>query len=62
MYVVLDVPQLFVCMVPLGDFTFNVKGELPLLTRQYTVTDVMLCVVPKQLPDDTSFSTVCGLH
>ena len=38
--------------VPDGDVTINVNGELPLLTLQYTVTDVICRFVPRQLPED----------
>lgn len=51
-YVVLLVPQLLDNVVPSGDMTYNVYLELPLLTLQFTLTDVMLLSLPEQLPDD----------
>ena len=51
-YVVLVVPHDLYATVPDGDVTINVNGERPLLTLQYTVTDVICRFVPRQLPED----------
>lgn len=45
-YVVLEVPHVMDWVVPSGAVIVNVKGELPLLTLQFTVTEVILLFVP----------------